>query len=213
MSDFPFLTVVTRCYKRPYFLSQNIRSLKSQTDKDYEQVFIVDKIGHGLAAADVALNTYKHLNTGKYVMVLDDDDKVLDNEFISKLKNVIVSNSYPDIVIWRGMFGNLNYILPPLDTNWGKTVQHSKIGSFNYCILNSLYNKYINVCKTGIAGDYDFINTLLKKEKLNIIWIKDVMVSTQMKGKGRDIADVEIRGNHRILKKNHKNVDKYGRWK
>lgn len=203
MTDSPFLTVVTRCYKRPHFLQQNVKSLKSQTDKDYEQVFIIDRVGKGLAAADQVLNVYKELNHGKYVMVLDDDDKVINNRFIEKLKITAKSNSYPDIIIFRGRFGTSSYVLPPLDTNWGKVVSHAKIGSFNYIVKNEIYKKYIHICKTGIAGDFDFISKVLNIG-FSTIWMEDIMVSVQMKGKGREIAEVEQRGKHRILRRKNR---------
>ena len=92
----PFLTIVTRCYKRPKALQKNIRSLKAQTDPDYEQVFIIDKEGYGLAAADQALNKYRDINCGDYIMVLDDDDIVIDPQFIEKLKSdILQKKDYP----------------------------------------------------------------------------------------------------------------------
>ena len=49
----PFLSVVTRCYKRPDMLNENKASLRGQTDQDYEQLFIVDDVGRGVIRAAV----------------------------------------------------------------------------------------------------------------------------------------------------------------
>ena len=108
----PFLTIVTRAYKKPRCLERNIKSIISQTDLDLEQIIIEDKIGQGLAWADQILNEYKHLNTGKYVLVLDDDDEILNKSFVEILKDI--NNRYdPDIIVWRGYFSEVKYSLPP----------------------------------------------------------------------------------------------------
>jgi glycosyltransferase involved in cell wall biosynthesis len=200
MNNPPFLTVVTRCFKRPLLLKENVRSLKAQTDPDYEQVFIIDRKGQGLAAADKALNEYKHLNTGQYILVLDDDDKVLEADFIASIKGTAKSKD-PDVMIWRGRFGK-GYLtdLPPKDTNWGKTIVKAKIGSFNYAIKNELYEKYIHVCKTGIAGDFDFLKRVLNSSAdLKVIWIDRTFVGIQVKSKGRPVQSIRNVGNKRIL--------------
>lgn len=208
MGDVPFLTVVTRCFKRPLLLRENVKSLKRQTDPDYEQVFIIDRKGLGLAAADKALNEYKDLNIGRYILVLDDDDMVLESRFIATIK-AIAKNKDPDVMIWRGRFGK-GYLtdLPPKDTNWGKTVVKAKIGSFNYAIKNELYKRYIHVCKSGIAGDFDFLKKVLNHCPLHKVeWIDKTFVGIQVKSKGRPVQSVRQIGNKRILSR-HKN-----RWK
>lgn len=205
MSNSPFLTVVTRCFKRPLLLQANIKSLKAQTDRDYEQVFIVDRVGKGLAAADKVLNEYKELNNGQYVLVLDDDDMILEPTFIATIKKIAKSKN-PDVMIWRGRFGK-GYLtdLPPKDTNWGKTIVRAKIGSFNYAIKNELYKQYIHVCKTGVAGDYDFLKKVLNHPtKLNVEWINTTFVGIQIKSKGKAVQSIRTVGNKRIVSR-HKN--------
>jgi len=180
----PFLTVVTRCYKRPNSLKINVKSLKTQTDADYEQVFIVDKVGHGLASADQALNKYKDINCGDYIMVLDDDDMITDPQFIEKLK-VIKDAFSPDVIIWRGTFSSNTKTLPPKNAWWGVRPVKTQIGSFNYCMSYKLYHKYINVCKTGLTGDYDFINRVYHSEDKPVIkWIDEIFVSCQESSNG-----------------------------
>jgi glycosyltransferase involved in cell wall biosynthesis len=203
MESTPFLTVVTRCFQRPQLLQKNIKSLKSQTDKDYEQIFIIDRIGKGLSAADKSLDWFKHYNSGQYIMVLDDDDLILDPQFISYIK-VIALKSNPDVIIWRGQFGNINYVLPPVNTNWGKLIEKSKIGSFNYAVKSEFYNQYIHVCRSGITGDFDFINKVLNSKTLNVIWTDKVFVASQVKGKGRQINEIEERNGKKILRKNRR---------
>jgi len=205
MDNKPFLTVVTRCFKRPLLLRENVKSLKSQTDPDYEQIFIIDRKGKGLAAADRVLDEYKDLNTGQYILVLDDDDMVLESEFIATVKEV-AKDKDPDVIIWRGRFGKgYQTDLPPKDTNWGKTIVKAKIGSFNYAIKNELYKKHIHVCKTGVAGDFDFLKKVLNQcPPQKVVWLDTTFVGIQVKSKGRAVQSVRKIGNKRVLSR-HKN--------
>jgi glycosyltransferase involved in cell wall biosynthesis len=203
MTNTPFLTIVTRCYNRPKLLKNNIKSLKSQTDPDYEQVFIIDRIGKGLEAADKSLDAFKHYNTGRYIMVLDDDDKIIDSTFISTLKTTCQnSKNSPDVIIWRGQFVSPSKTLPLLNENWNKRPVRGKIGSFNYAVKRSIYNEYIHNCKSGVTGDYDFINSVLSLD-VYTIWLENIFVECQVKGKGIQIADVEQRGHYKIIRKVH----------
>lgn len=199
MDNIPFLTVVTRCFKRPLLLQANVKSLKAQTDPDYEQIFIIDRVGKGLAAADQVLGEHKELNTGRYVLVLDDDDMILEPGFIAAIKKV-AKNKDPDVMIWRGRFGK-GYLtdLPPKDTNWGKAVVKAKIGSFNYAIKNELYKKFIHVCKTGVAGDFDFLKKVLNHPGLKVEWIDHTFVGIQIKSKGKAVQSIRVVGNKRIV--------------
>ena len=70
----PFLSIVTRCFKRPSLLERNKESVYNQLDQDWEHIFIVDDIGMGMEAANKALALNKHLISGEYVFILDDDD-------------------------------------------------------------------------------------------------------------------------------------------
>jgi len=185
----PFLTVVTRCYKKPKCLQNNIRSLKIQTDPDYEQIFIVDKVGHGLAAADKALNKYKEYINGKFVLVLDDDDMITNKSFIKTIKNVDKFFS-PELIIWRGYFTEIDFVLPPIDTRWNDQPVKFLIGSFNYCVKTELYKKYINLCATGVSGDFDFLEGVVSElDRSKIRWLTNIMAQTQQKsfGKPEDI--------------------------
>jgi len=184
MTNTPFLTIVTRSYKKPECLKRNIESVQAQTDQDLEQIFIIDDIGQGLAWADVALNANKHRNNGKYVMVLDDDDIITNPNFVRLLKS-ITERRDPDVVIWRGRFTEINLILPPLDHYWNVKPIKSFIGSFNYCIRKEIYDEHIHLCYTGACGDFDLIDSIFKREPPpNVIWFNKILVSTQQKSQG-----------------------------
>jgi glycosyltransferase involved in cell wall biosynthesis len=197
-----FLSVMTRCFKRPILLQENIKSLKSQTIQDYEQILIIDKIGYGLAVADKALNENKKRASGKFIMVLDDDDKIIESKFIEILKEIDIKIN-PDVIIWQGYFSQFKTALPELNEFWGNKIYPSHIGSFNYCVCKSLFDQYISICNSGIRGDFDFIDAIFKHKPMpKIHWIPMVMVATQLKGRGQPVTKVENRGRHTIIRKN-----------
>ena len=82
-----YLTVVTRCYKGKEALGINQRSLSNQSDSDWDQVCIHDEVGIGLHKANGLFHQHRHLVKGTYVLLLDDDDKLTDDDFVKKLKD------------------------------------------------------------------------------------------------------------------------------
>jgi hypothetical protein len=155
-----------------------------QVCSDYEHIFIIDEIGRGLAWADQALSLYKDRNHGKYIMVLDDDDEITNKHFVSIIKDIFDKYD-PNIIIWRGYFTEIGFVLPPIDFRWGNKPERALIGSFNYCMKKELYDQYIHICQTGLSGDFDFINAAFKATPSNkIYWLKKVLVQTQQKSFG-----------------------------
>ena len=187
MPDQPFLTIVTRSYKKPLCLEKNVESVKAQVDQDLEQVFIIDNVGRGLAWADVALNENKQRNHGKYIMILDDDDLITNKNFVMLLKQV-AERLDPDVIIWRGKFTEINAILPPLDEYWSIRPNKQFIGSFNYCIRKEIYDEHIHVCNSGLCGDYDLISTIFARQPPpSLFWYNKILVSTQQKSFGTEV--------------------------
>jgi glycosyltransferase involved in cell wall biosynthesis len=186
MSARPFLTIVTRSYKKPKCLKKNIESVKAQIDQDLEQIFIIDDVGRGLAWADTALNENKHRNNGKYIMVLDDDDIITHKNFVALIKQ-IAERTDPDVIIWRGKFTEINVVLPPLDAYWKVRPNKQFIGSFNYCIRKEIYDEYIHVCCSGSCGDYDLIYSIFARQPSpKVFWYNKIFVSTQQKSRGTE---------------------------
>lgn len=184
MSGQPVITIVTRSYKKPKCLERNIASVQAQTDRDYEQIFIIDDVGRGLAWADQALAANKHRNNGKYIMVLDDDDIITNKSFVSLIK-LVSETSDPDVIIWRGKFSSINLVLPPVDRYWGIKPVKAFIGSFNYCIRKEIYDEHIHICKTGACGDYDLIESVFNRVPFpSVFWYNKIFVATQQKSKG-----------------------------
>jgi len=66
-----FLTIITRCCRRPQQLIRNIDSLRRQTSDEWEQLFLVDHTGRHkgdpIVWANAQFERYQHLPEGDYV--------------------------------------------------------------------------------------------------------------------------------------------------
>jgi len=98
MGDRPFLSILTRTYRRPFALSQCVQSVRDQTDQDLEHLILEDTVGVGVAEAHRLLLAAKP--AGYYVMTLDDDDLLASPWVVSDLRAAV--NEYrPDVVVFR----------------------------------------------------------------------------------------------------------------
>ena len=173
---------ITRCHpKRPNMLRFCVDSVKSQSCKDYQHLLLHNdrtKEGYGVARANRALHTASPLR-GEYIMVLDDDDFLVDNNFVAEFKEV-VSKGKPDIVMFRGIVMG-GGILPP-DDIWGKPPQRAGIGSFCFAVRKDVWYKYIKfwVGSEGhtYMGDYTFINKCYHSVA-TIHWLDKLVTCTQ----------------------------------
>lgn len=90
-----FLTIVTRSFKRPKGLARCVQSVARQSDPDVQQIIVHDALGRGVE--------WSHVNLcnvpigGQFVFVLDDDDYLIDDQFVESLK-ALVAAEQPDVV-------------------------------------------------------------------------------------------------------------------
>ena len=175
----PFLTVVTRCYKRPKALKKNIRSLEMQTEQDFEQVFIVDEEGKGLHEANKALASATV--RGDYVMVLDDDDMLSCPDSIATM-GAAVGHHEPDLLVFRGDHGPRG-ILPP-DALWGKRLQHGYISSCDFITRREVWERHIEAFGVPRAGDFRFLCSVMADDP-DVYWLDRQLAEIQQIGNGR----------------------------
>ena len=181
------LCIVTRCHpNRPNMLRFCVDSVKSQTCDDYEHFLLHDdetENGYGVYKANKALHDAGPLN-GEYIMVLDDDDYLLYNDFVLEFKK-LVSKDKPDIVMLRGNVARSN-VLPPDDV-WQKPPQRAKIGSFCFAVRKEVWDKYIKFWDNseGFAsmGDYTFINKCYHNVT-TVYWMDKLVACTQRVSRG-----------------------------
>jgi len=179
------IAFITRVHpKRPSMLKICIKSIKSQTDNDYVHIIHRDDMtehGYGRLLANQSFAKISHINA-RYVMAIDDDDMIIDSDFVNVFKE-IVNNNNPEIVFFKCNIGGLVY---PQSAFWKKPPVRAKIGGSCFATRLDIWKKYIHKFGESCCGDYSFISTCYKNTKKHF-WLDRIVSRTQKRpggGKG-----------------------------
>lgn len=175
----PFLSVVTRCYRRPNMLAKNVASLDGQSDADFEQIFLIDEQGVGVYGANAALARAQP--RGEYVLILDDDDMLGDTEAIAVLRQAVTENNRPQLVIFRARHDRLGLL--PSPRSWGKGPQLGHIGSCDFIAERALWQRHIAAFGVPAAGDYAFARSMWR-EGPDVVWLDRELAAVQRISRG-----------------------------
>ena len=198
----PFITFVVRHHAgRPTFLQENRESLEMQTDPDWNRLVITDTVGYKIWGADKVLWFTREFVTGDYVMVLDDDDRLLDSEFVAKMKKIAEEHD-PDVIAfkfwWPVGWRKIEYL--PDDRYWGKRPVRGHWGSCCHIVKRELWQKYIrwfgwNPSQDAGArgGDFWFIQKLWD-ESSKFYFHDEIMGEVQEIGNGRPESETRLSG-------------------
>ncbi len=149
----PFLTIVTRTYRRPERLAACIDSVRSQSDQDIEHVVLLDDVGLGIQGSMTRMAEMHALYHGQYIYCLDDDNILQDREFVADLKRIVAEHS-PDVIMVRA--DHPQFAMLPL--RWQERPVRDGIDLANYVIRADLWRKYAHLLGSEeYAGDYAMI--------------------------------------------------------
>ncbi len=182
-----FLSIITRVHpQRKSMLHNCITSVQNIKSNDVEQIFIHDKSSEGGGRVYANQMFYIHRKEicpkGKYIMVLDDDDMIINPHFITNLKNEL-NNRDPEMIIFKGNVTGLG-TLPPSEY-WKKDLIRGKVASFCAMIKKDLWFK--NIKSFGVdknCGDYIFLKKVYH-ESNNVYWFDNIVAETQRVSLGR----------------------------
>jgi len=173
--EIPFMSFVTRCYKRPKALQKCIDSINAQTDKDFEHIFIVDDIGRGIGWANKQFYVNRSKVKGRYVYLVDDDSVIIDKDFVASVKE-LVSASHVDVVMVKKLIKNVIY---PKKDVWETHIPvGGRIACGNICVSNEVFQKHIKSFGRQNAGDFFFIKAVLD-EKYKVHWLERIVMDTE----------------------------------
>jgi hypothetical protein len=180
------IAFITRVHpSRPNMLKKCEESVLAQTSDDWIHLFNREDDsddGYGKLKANQALAKMKDIDA-RYVMVLDDDDYLMDKDFVQIFSTVVVND--PDIVLFRGIVEGLG-VLPPDDLWNGRSVPiRGKIASFCFAVRRDLWFKNISEFgKLLSGGDFCFISKCYADAHM-CKWLNRIVAKTQMRaGKG-----------------------------
>ena len=176
------IAFVTRVHpKRPEMLKVCIKSVKAQTDDDYIHIIHRhDKTedGYGGVAANRSLKYVHPFNT-RYVMILDDDDMLIDSDFVRIFRG-IVDEKNPEIVFFKGIvLGNKTF---PTKQTWRKFPSRGSIASFCFAVRLDVWKKYISYFggRGRRGGDFYFLSYCYRGTKKHV-WLNRIVAQTQKK--------------------------------
>lgn len=186
-TDHPFLSIVTRVFKRPQGLTDNLLSIDAQTDKDLEQIFITDTVGHGLLRANQSFgdSQTKELITGEYVYLLDDDDFLTNPSFVEELKQIAAEHN-PDVIFFRMIIKNNmnNNYYPTDELCWGNKPIIARIGGSCFVVKRDVWMKHIHEFGKQRCGDFAFIDAVIQGGA-SVYWWDKLCAETGRVGRGR----------------------------
>lgn len=163
----PFIEVLTRSFRRPSLLNQNIESLEEQTSKNFVQTLFIDDVGIGVPAANAQFADVKPV--GKYVWILDDDDLCTRPTLFEEVEK-LAKESKPAVVIVRFDHSHLGIL--PSDETFGRTdlIKEGGIGCSSYFVRKDVWEEHKHAWKSArYASDFDFIREVLNNEK-DVVW-------------------------------------------
>ena len=169
----PLISIITRSCGKSDKLRLNRDSLQQQTDPDFEQIIVEDAGMKGYLWANTQIFQIADRLNGQYVYVLDDDDCLIDNDFIKKLKYLIEAQiAAPEVIICKGY---IDFKLFP--TIWSQPIARGQIGSPNFIVRNDIFQKNAIHWIHDRAGDFNFISSCGSHE--DFLWWNEIIFNAE----------------------------------
>jgi len=166
-----------------------MQSVQAQTCGDWEHVIIYDAKRAGIQRADRALGTHKGAVRGRYVYILDDDCRMLDEGFVAGIKAVAESGgTQPDLVMVktrRPAGPPSNETIFPAAGVWGYTPKHGTTNCLCYVARSALWQKHIDEFgRKPWGGDWWFLAAMLPDVVLTV-WLPLLVSESRQLGRGK----------------------------
>ncbi|HZX09938.1 MAG TPA: hypothetical protein VFG01_03235 [Acidobacteriota bacterium] len=183
------IAFITRVHPaRPNMLRTCKESVKKQTCDDYLHILHRNdntESGYGVSKANLAMKKVRPINA-QYVMVLDDDDMLIDRDFVKTIKKETETNK-PEIIFFKGII-NERWTYPKPNI-WGKAPKFALIASFCFAVRRDIWmaniHEFGKPTMAGVGGDFSFISACYKRTK-NHLWLDRIVAKTQKKqGRGK----------------------------
>ena len=169
----PLLSIVTRTFNgRPEGLArcqESVRSLRHACE--VQHYLAVDDQQRGVGWSHLNLKTISPNLTGDYVMLLDDDDYLVDNQLLISLASLALD--HPDVVITKMDMGDR--VLPP-ESDWGGRPGPSYIAASCPIVKRSVWLEHVGFFTDEYEGDYRFISSIFDCPRQHkIAWLNHVV--------------------------------------
>lgn len=156
-------------------------SLAEQTFRHFEHVVIRNnKVD--VFDANRSLYRERHRVQGRYVMILDDDDRLASPDTLELIYDAILHFNLPACLMVR--MRRPDRIVPD-DQHWMQTPQGGHIGSPCFIVRRDIWVKNIRKFGKPLRGDYHFISSIWHEIKDSTGWLDIVAVEVMVVSHGR----------------------------
>lgn len=200
----PFMTIVTRCCKRPQLLRQNIRSIMRQTCWDVEQIFAPDRVGfHPEGNLTWANNQYiaqiPRID-GLYAYSKDDDVTVVSKHFVEEVRACAIQWNYPHLILVRSICvkdvhsGALHYLPLVWDHDWehGERPEKWSGHAANFVVRADFWTGKIGAYRdVPHGGDWHFGTAMIHEPGIRIVRCDVVASASMLRGRGKRFEECE----------------------
>lgn len=179
----PFLTIVTRTYKRPMALQRNRDrilnvGLRSPTESLLiEHVILEDLKGGGMQVAEAALFAFREEFHGDYIVHCDDDDYVCAEDMVTTLWDVVQENGSPPLIVFKVNHEPRKELMP---NRWQAFPMEGNICTNCVLFRRDLYMKVENIGAIAQrhGGDFAFIhNCFLDTKPSEVVWLDRILMT------------------------------------
>lgn len=183
----PLVSIITRVMpnKRPKLFAQHKASIAALTSTDYEQVFIIDRIGHGMLAAN---RSFAQANPfGKYVYLLDDDDYLTRPDFIQLVASAKTEGGNdPDVIFFKNkiLTGDGDQLYPKPQSWQTRQPKRGQIGGSCFVVKRWVFDLYIHHFGHPSFGDWHFITRVLADDAVRCVWVDELIMQTGKVSRG-----------------------------
>jgi len=188
----PFMSIVTRhYYRRPKMFEVCRKSVLAQKDPDFDHIIIKDMVGVGFARTNGYFYEHRDLVHGQYVFMLDDDNILITDDFVSDMKKIARENDNPGLIFVKMWINDCYY---PTNVDWKAsklTINH--IDTACVVVRHDLWNAHIKNFLQRKAGDFFFIESVYNS-KPTVFW-QDKFYTRTMKvshGKPEEEEDLKL---------------------
>lgn len=175
------INILTRTGRRPTYFKTLKDSILTQTYpyirhiisndnpdctylNDEKYVYSVTKtpsLGRGFY--NLYLNELAKQVEDGWIIILDDDSKLVDNTFIENLANICSTSNENDVLIYQNIMWPKKRLLPNSDGFRNKSIAFHNIDMICFCVHYSIFNNI--QFKSECGGDFKFLNDIKKSNK------------------------------------------------
>ena len=169
----PLISIVTRTWNRPDALKLNVRACQTQVSRNFEHCILRDTRGKGMSVAEAALDAFSGEYHGRYVVHMDDDDRLISEAFTLDMGTIIDAQKNPAMIIFKIAIFNGEEFARTMPKSWLQMPVHGGICTNNVLVRKDIYDRAIKVIGRSHGGDFDFIQRAILLAKDETIYWQD----------------------------------------